>query len=84
MTCWRLVARYFFETRDDETFVEDRLGTECRDLEAVKEQAALSLAELALDVLPGSQRRVLTVEVRDETEPVMKAVLSFEATLLLG
>lgn len=46
--------RYFFDTRDNGTFIEDDVGVELADLEAVKTQAALSLAELARDVLPGS------------------------------
>ena len=56
---------------------------ELPDLEAVKEQAALSLAELARDVLPGSLKRTLTVEVRDERQSVMMAKLLFEALILV-
>jgi hypothetical protein len=52
------------------------------DLEAVKAQSAVALAELARDVLPGSERRTLTVEVRDERQPVLIAKLTFEAILL--
>ena len=44
---------YFFHTRDNDTFIEDDIGVELLDLEAVKTQAALSLAELARDVLRG-------------------------------
>ena len=73
---------YFFDTRDNDTFIEDDIGIECADLEAVKKVAALSLAELARDVLPGSIRRVLSVEVRSAIRPVLKDVLSFEAIML--
>ena len=73
---------YFFDTRDNDVFLEDDIGLELSDLEAVKEQAALSLAELARDVLPGSIKRTLTVEVRDERQPVMMAKLLFEAIIL--
>ncbi|MES2135706.1 MAG: hypothetical protein V4502_01430 [Pseudomonadota bacterium] len=74
---------YFFDTRDGDTFVEDDTGLEFEDLDAVKDQATLSLAELARDVLPGSLKRVLAVEVRDEFQPILRAVLTFEAILLL-
>jgi hypothetical protein len=74
--------RYFFDTRDNGTFIEDDTGIEFADLDAVKTQAALSLAELARDVLPGSIRRVLSVEVRDAFQPVLRDVLTFEAIVL--
>jgi SHS2 domain-containing protein len=77
------MALYFFDTRDNEVFIEDDVGVELPDLEAVKEQAALSLAELARDVLPGSMKRTLTVEVRDERQAVMMAKLLFEAIILV-
>ena len=46
-----------------------RIGQEMPDLEAVKVQAALALTEMAKDVLPGSIKRELSVEVRDERQP---------------
>ena len=73
---------YFFDTRDDDHLVKDDIGSDVADLEAVKAQAAMSLAELAQDVLPGSSRRVLTVEVRDERGPVLVATLTFAAMVL--
>jgi hypothetical protein len=73
---------YFFDTRDNGTFIEDDVGIECADVEAAKTQAALSLAELARDVLPGSIKRVLSVEVRDAIQPILTDVLTFEVILL--
>ena len=73
---------YFFDTRDNGTFIEDDVGLELADLDAVKNQAALSLAELAHEVLPGSIERVLSVEVRDAYQPILKDVLPFEAIVL--
>ena len=78
------VPLYFFDTRDNDNFVEDDVGVELSDLDAVKAQAARSLAELARDVLPGSLQRNLAVEVRDERQPVLQAKLRFEAHLLVG
>ena len=73
---------YFFDTRDNGRLVEDDVGIDCADMDCVKREAALSLAELARDVLPGSIERVLSVEVRDATQPVLRDVLTFEATVL--
>ena len=73
---------YFVDTRDNGTFIEDDVGTDCADLHAAKVLAAISLAELARDVLPGSIKRVLSVEVRDALRPVLKDVLTYEAHAL--
>ncbi len=75
---------YFFDTRDNDDFIEDDVGIELPDLEAVKTQASVSLAELARDVLPGSLKRDLAVEARDERQPVLNANLRFEAILLVS
>jgi hypothetical protein len=79
---YRRSMRYFFDTRDNGTFIEDEIGIEFADLDAVKTQAALSLAELAHEVLPGSVKRVLAVEVRDAIHPILRDVLTFEAIAL--
>jgi len=73
---------YFFDTRDNGTFIEDDIGIDLANLDAVKTLAALSLAELARDVLPGSIKRVLSVEVRDAIQPILRDVLTFEAVCL--
>jgi hypothetical protein len=78
------MAWYFFDTRDDDEVITDDVGLECPNLEAVKVEAAKSLAELACDVLPGSLRRCLGVDVRDDDHrPVLVAELTFEARMLL-
>ena len=76
------MALYFFDTRDDDRFMEDDIGIEYSSLEAVKREAARALADMARDVIPGSMRRNLAVEVRDDQGPVLKAVMSFEAVIL--
>ena len=73
---------YFFDTRDNGTFIKDDIGIEFADLESVKTQAAVSLAELAREALPGSIKRVLSVEVRDAIQPILRDVLTFEAIAL--
>jgi len=77
------MPRYFFDTRDNDILIEDDEGLEVDDLKEVKILAAASLAELARDVLPGSMKRMLAVEVRDERQPVLRALLTFEAIILI-
>jgi hypothetical protein len=74
---------YFFDTRDGDTFFSDSEGVYLPDLAAAKAIASASLAELAQDVIPGSERRVLIVEVRDGKRAVLEARLSFEAIFLV-
>ena len=76
------MALYFFDTIDDGALIEDEIGLELADIRAVKEQAAISLAELAHDVLPGSTRREMSVEARDERQLVLRAQMNFEAVVL--
>lgn len=73
---------YYFDTRDNDLFIEDDTGVMLPDLEAVKFEAGRALGELARDVLPGSVGRDLTIEVRDGRHPVLKALLHFEALVL--
>ena len=77
-----MVTRYFFDSRDNGDFVEDEVGGEYPDLLAVKVEAARALAEVARDVIPGSVKRELAIEVRDRLGPVLKALMSFEAIIL--
>jgi hypothetical protein len=78
------MALYFFDTRDNDDVVVDDVGVELPNLDAVKVVAARSLAEIALDVLPGSLRRTLGIDVRNaEGRPVMITELIFEARILI-
>lgn len=76
------MSLYFFDTRNNETFLADNVGTEFPDLETVEFEAASSLTELARDVFPGSLKRELAVEVRDELGPVLIIKMTFEAVIL--
>jgi hypothetical protein len=75
--------RYFFDTRNCGTFIRDDEGLNCADLEEVRVQAAKSLAELALEVLPRTTDCLMGVDVRNERqEVVLITELTFKAQLL--
>ena len=72
------VPRYFFETRDGE-LVRDEIGIVLEGFAAARDEATRGLADFARDALPGSVRRELAVEVRDEADlQVLTASLWFE------
>jgi hypothetical protein len=76
------VARYFFDSRDGDTFSRDDIGDDLPNLERVKVVATRALAELARDVPPGSVKRKLSIEVRQGEWPVLMLSLTFEAIVL--
>ena len=76
------MPHYFFDTRDNDRFIEDDVGLDYFDLEAVKVEAARALADFAREVIPGSVRRELAIEVRDVRGPVLAATMAFEAVVL--
>ena len=77
------MPRYFFDTRDGDRFFRDDVGDDLPDINSVLKEASRFLGELARDVLPGSTKRVLTVEVRDGLRRVLEARLTFEAVVLV-
>jgi hypothetical protein len=77
--------RYFFDSRDNDTFLRDAEGLVFPNLDTVKLEAARALAEIAKDILPGSVRRVLAIEVRDEHgRPILITSLVFEVVVLIA
>ena len=73
------MARYFFDWRDNGTFSEDDVGVECADLDVVKAEASRALREAVRDIVPGSARREMAIEVRDGSfNPVLRALLVLE------
>jgi hypothetical protein len=75
------MPRYYFDLRERDGLAVDEEGMELRDLEAVQEEAARSLADMARDEL----RRIakngggheMAIEVRDEAGPVLQVTLTF-------
>jgi hypothetical protein len=78
------MPRYYFDVRDDDKVTFDEVGLVFHSLETVKEEAARALAEIAADVIPGTVRRVLAIEVRDEARRLLlEARLVFEIVQVL-
>jgi hypothetical protein len=78
------LPHYYFDTRDDDDFICDDQGLELPDINAAAQVAARSLAELALEVLPGATARCLGVDVRDEQQrEVLTTELTYKAVVRL-
>ena len=69
------MPRYFFDTFDGETWIEDTEGVECDGPGAAQAEAQTALADIAKDETPDGDRRVMTVRVRDEDGPLLEANL---------
>jgi hypothetical protein len=78
------MRRYYFDLRDEKGLFVDDEGVECRDMQAVRVEAARSLADMARDAVHAAASappRMMSIEVRDEAGPVMQAKLTFEISL---
>ena len=73
------MRRYYFDVRDDDNLQTDDEGRDFSSVEAVQEEATVSLAELALDSMAkrGADHR-MSIEVRDDRGPVLKVNCTFE------
>jgi uncharacterized protein DUF6894 len=73
--------RYYFDLREGDQIAIDDEGLELSTIEAVQEEAALSLADMARDAVQthhdgaGHPR---AIEVRDDTGLVLKVKVTFE------
>ena len=59
------MAQYFFDVRNNGTLVVDEVGLDLDDLMAAVREAASALAEMADDMVTGSLRQQLTIEIRE-------------------
>jgi len=78
-----VMSRYYFDMRDEQGVSPDEEGVECRDLDAVQDEAARSLLEMARDAVYRQSRvpcreMSMSIEVRDDVGPVMIARFAFE------
>ena len=79
------MPRYFFDIYDGRSFIRDSEGTDCANVDAIKDEAMNALPVIARDVIPtDGDKRAFTVPVRDETNlTVYSATLTF-AGLWMG
>ena len=70
------MPRFYFDTRDGETFLPDDDGVELVSVEAARDEATSTLAEMLKDALPDDVGRERAIEVRDEAgRPLFRAAL---------
>ena len=76
-----LMPRYYFDMLEGDDIVPDDEGLELDSLEAVQEEAARSLADMARDAIRkhnGAQRhRAIAIEVRDDIGPILRVAFTF-------
>ena len=79
------MALYLFDTDDGTEFLHDGVGVELPNLDAARREATTALAEIAKDIIPGSEQRELTLIVRTETgKPILRLTISFDITADFG
>jgi len=74
--------RFFFDTFDGESWVQDDEGIECADHEAARNAAHAALADLAKDEVPNSDERVMIVRVRDSDGLLLETSLALQTQRL--
>jgi hypothetical protein len=60
------MPRFFFDTREDDSFIPDDEGIELADLTAAEQEALEAAASIARDKLPAGEARSVTIEVWTE------------------
>ncbi|MCJ2021759.1 hypothetical protein MKK84_30845 [Methylobacterium sp. E-065] len=79
------MPRYFIDTNDDDTFVEDEEGQDLPDAEAARDVAQAALPDMARDKMPDGDGRTFCASVRDEAGTVLyKATLTLSASWSAG
>ena len=60
------MAKYYFDFREDGSFVADDEGQELPDLDAAEQEVAEVAGEISRDKLPKGDAREIIIEVRNE------------------
>ncbi len=77
-----VMAKYYFDLRDNDLVYPDEDGMEQSSLASVRAEAIQTLAEYVRGTLRDDTRHTLRVEVRDEeSRPVLQAVMVFEVEI---
>jgi len=65
------MKRYYFDIREGDHLAADEEGLMMRDIDAVQQEAAQSLADMARDAVSGRMLHRMAIEVRDDIGPVL-------------
>ncbi|WP_426441936.1 DUF6894 family protein [Bradyrhizobium genosp. P] len=71
------MVRYFFDMRYDDDLAPDEEGLVLPSVEAAQDEAAISLAEMARDVVQNDRCRRMAIEVRTLDTPVLEVVFQW-------
>jgi Domain of unknown function (DUF6894) len=70
---------YYFDAWDGDRVASDDKGVECADDQAACSSAAKALFDIARDVVDGTRRWDLSIEVSDQAKkPVCRVTVQFE------
>ena len=73
------MARFFFDVRNNGTSVLDEVGLELDDLTTAVGEAASALSEKLEEMVEGSLRQELVIEIRcSSAAPVLRVTLALE------
>ncbi|WP_425373693.1 DUF6894 family protein [Lichenihabitans psoromatis] len=72
------MPRFYFDINDGAIDIRDDLGTEFVDRDAARLAAIDALPDIARDVMPNGNHRIMTCHVRDDQGRII-----FEAKLIL-
>ena len=73
------MPRFYFDTRDGETFLPDDEGLECPGTHQARVEASRALAEMIKDSMPNGSHKKMAIEVRGENrKPLLKVQITFE------
>ncbi len=77
-----MMPRYFFDSFDGDTWVDDDEGLQLEHDKAAGAEAQEALSNIAKDELPGDDARQMIVRVRDDNGPVLEARLDLQTVWL--
>jgi hypothetical protein len=75
------MPRYYFDIREGDELAPDEEGMELSSLQAVQEEAARTLADMARDSVRSQHDGAghqMAIEVRDENGPLLQLKFTFE------
>ena len=76
------MRRYFFDVRDGDGVIPDEEGVVLSNLDAVQDEAARALADMARDEVRATNSkglmRDLAIDVRDDNGAVMRVKFTFQ------